>query len=88
MGQLWGRLSQYWNKIQGTLFPFLEEELDPLTEKQQQLIAVRELVRIEQFLPDRFGLKDAPKKLVLQLHGHLSQKWSIIWTQLKLCWNA
>ncbi len=54
MGQLIQRLSQYWNKIQGTLFPFLEEELDPLTEKQQQLIAVLELVRIEQFLPDRF----------------------------------
>jgi transposase len=62
MGQLVQRLSQYWNKIQGTLFPFLEEELDPLTEKQQQLIAVLELVRIEQFLPDRFGFEGRPQE--------------------------
>ncbi len=27
-------LSQYWSKIQETLFPQLEEQLDPLTEKQ------------------------------------------------------
>ncbi len=34
-----------------TLFPQLEEQLDPLTEKQQQLVTTLELVRIEQFLP-------------------------------------
>ena len=51
MSKLTGTLSQYWAKIQGTLFPWLEEELDPLTEKQQQLVAILELVRIEEFLP-------------------------------------
>src|SRR5258708_4118744 len=45
MSQLTIRLSQYWSKIQGTLFPWLEEELDPLTKKQQQLITILELVR-------------------------------------------
>ena len=30
-------LSMYWPTIQGNLFPWLEEELGPLTEKQQQL---------------------------------------------------
>lgn len=62
MSQLTTTLSQYWNKIQGSLFPWLEEELDPLTEKQQQLIEILELVRIEQFLPDLFGCKGRPPK--------------------------
>lgn len=61
MVQLLERLSQYWNKIQGTLFPWLEEELEPLTNKQQQLIQILELVRIEQFLPDRFGFEGRPQ---------------------------
>jgi hypothetical protein len=55
MSQLLGKLSQYWNKIQGSLFPWLEENLDPLTDKQQQLVTILELVRIEQFLPDYRG---------------------------------
>lgn len=50
MSQLTKTLSQYWSKIQGSLFPWSEEELDPLTEKQQQLVAILELVRIEEFL--------------------------------------
>jgi hypothetical protein len=62
MGQLLETLSQYWNNIQGTLFPWLEEELDPLTKKQQQLVTILELVRIEQFLPDTFGKKGRPQK--------------------------
>ena len=51
MGQLKQTVSQYWNRIQSNLFPWLEEELPPLTEKQQQLVAILEIVRIEQFLP-------------------------------------
>jgi hypothetical protein len=62
MSQLTKTLSQYWNKIQGTLFPWLEEELDPLTEKQQQLVAILELVRIEEFLPCYFGCEGRPPK--------------------------
>ncbi len=52
MGQLLGKLSQYWGNIQGSLLPWLEEQLDPMTEKQQQLVTILEVVRIEQFLPD------------------------------------
>lgn len=48
-------LSQIWNRIQGTLFPFLAEELDPLTEKQKELIAILELIRIEDFVPSSRG---------------------------------
>lgn len=45
-------VSQFWSNIQDTLFPYLDEVLDPLTEKQQQLVTVLEVVRIEQFIPD------------------------------------
>lgn len=62
MSQLTNKLSQYWNRIQGILFPFLEEELDPLTERQQQLITILEFVRIERFLPDYSGCEGRPQK--------------------------
>jgi hypothetical protein len=62
MSQLTKTLSQYWNKIQYSLFPQLENVLDPLTEKQQQLIAILELVRIEEFLPSLYGCEGRPQK--------------------------
>lgn len=62
MSKLGQTLSHYWSKIQGTLFPQLEEELDPLTEKQQQLITILEVVRIEQFIPDHRGYEGRPPK--------------------------
>src|SRR3990167_964134 len=62
MSQLITSLSSYWNKIQGTLFPFLEEELDPLTIKQQQLIKILELVRIEESIPRSYAWKGRPQK--------------------------
>jgi len=43
-------VSQCWLRIQETLFPFLKEQLDPLSEKQQQLITVLEMARVEQFI--------------------------------------
>ena len=51
MGQLKDNLSEFWNRIQGNLFPFLEEELPPLSEKQQQFVAILEMIRIEEFIP-------------------------------------
>lgn len=62
MGNLGQTLSQYWSKIQGSLFPYLEEELNPLTEKQQQLITILELVRVESHMPDFFGCEGRPRK--------------------------
>ena len=35
-------LSQTWLGIQGSLFPWLAEELGPLTQKQQDLVATLE----------------------------------------------
>ena len=40
-------LSSIWGRIQSSLFPFLEEELGPLTEKQQKLVSTLEIIRIE-----------------------------------------
>lgn len=62
VGQLVKTISQYWNSIQGSLFPWLEEELDSLTQKQQQLIEILELVRIEQFVPIYDGYEGRPQK--------------------------
>jgi hypothetical protein len=53
-------LSQHWMHIQATLFPFLEEELGPLSEKQQQLITVLEFARIENFVRNYYGCVGAP----------------------------
>jgi len=62
MSQLTSTLSQYWSTIQDTLFPWLQEELDPFTIKQQQLIEILELVRVEEFIPDYFGCEGRPQK--------------------------
>jgi len=55
------RISQYWQGIQGNLFPWLAEELGPLSEKQQQLVTVLEVARIEQFIPHYRGYVGRPQ---------------------------
>jgi len=60
MNQLRESLSQYWLNIQGSLFPWLKEELGELTEKQQQLVMTLELVRLEEFLSTPYGLPGRP----------------------------
>ena len=40
-------LSSIWFRIQRNLFPYLEEELGPLTKKQQRLVSILEIIRIE-----------------------------------------
>ena len=62
MSKLGQSLSQYWSNIQGTLFGALEEVLDPLTKKQQQLVTILEVVRIEQFIPDYRWYEGRPRK--------------------------
>lgn len=53
-------LSQTWLTIQGTLFPWLKEELGELTEKQQQLIAALEVIRLESYLSRYWGFVGRP----------------------------
>jgi len=47
MNRLHETLSQTWLNVQSSLFPWLAEELGPLTAKQQELVTTLELVRIE-----------------------------------------
>ena len=43
-------LFNIWHSIQHTLFPWLEEELDPLTEKQQEFVRVIELAEVQKHM--------------------------------------
>ena len=60
MNKLKETLSQYWLTIQGNLFPWLKEELGELTTKQQLLITVLEILRIEEHIPSHFRLPGRP----------------------------
>lgn len=62
MSRLRDTLSQTWLNIQDSLFPWLTEELGPLTEKQQDLVATLELVRIEEFIYSSRGFPGRPPK--------------------------
>ena len=50
-------LSQYRQRIQLNLFPWIEEGYGELTKKQKQLVTTLEMIRVEEFsnsqLPDR-----------------------------------
>jgi len=54
-------LSQYWMRIQRSLFPWLEEELGELTGKAQELVTTLE-ARIERFVPLSHSLHGLPPK--------------------------
>jgi len=41
-------ISQFWQAIQRSLFPILDEEIGPLTDKQQELMAILVVAHIEQ----------------------------------------
>ncbi len=51
MNQARQELSSIWNHFQSSLFPWLQEELGELTEKQRQLVEVLELAQIETHIP-------------------------------------
>jgi hypothetical protein len=55
-------LSQYWLKIQSSLFPWLEEQLGELTEKEQRLVTTLDLIRIERFTAFNRSLHGRPPK--------------------------
>jgi hypothetical protein len=60
MSKLRDTLSQTWLTIQSSLFPWLSEELGPLTEKQQELVTTLEVVRIEEFIYSSRGFPGRP----------------------------
>jgi len=55
-------LSQYWLRIQSSLFPWLEEELGEMTEKEQKLVTTLELIRVERFTASSRSLRGRPPK--------------------------
>jgi len=55
-------LSQYWLRIQSSLFPWLEEELGEMTEKEEKLVTTLELIRIERFTAYSRSLRGRPPK--------------------------
>ena len=60
MNRLHETLAQAWLNIQSSLFPWLSEELGPLTAKQQELVTTLELVRIEEFICSGRGFPGRP----------------------------
>lgn len=50
------RLSTYWHLIKNNLQPLLQMMLGPLTPKQQQLITVLEVARVEEYISLRTGV--------------------------------
>lgn len=67
MSQLSNTISHFWSTIQASLFPWLQEELLPLTEQQKKLIAILELIRIEEFIQSTFrwmGRPSASRKAI------------------------
>ena len=60
MSKLRDTLSQTWLNIQSSLFPWLSEELGPLTGKQQELVSTLEVVRIEEFIYSSRGFPGRP----------------------------
>jgi hypothetical protein len=59
-------LSSIWCQIQRSLFPFLEEELGPLTEKHQKLVSILEVARIEESITYNYktGRKQSDRKAI------------------------
>lgn len=53
-------LSSYWEKIQGELFPFLDDAIGPLTPSHRQLVVVLEMARLEAFVRHWRGLPGRP----------------------------
>ena len=62
MNALRASFAPYWESIQRTLFPRLEQALGPLTEKQQQLVQTLEVIRIERLIPRYFRAPGRPPK--------------------------
>jgi len=57
-----GLLNQFQRIMQGVLFPMLEEQLGPLTDKHRQLAAVLGMIRIESLVGSWPGGVGRPAK--------------------------
>jgi transposase len=55
-------ISSFWNRIQQNLFPQLQEDLGPLSEKQLKLVTVLEALRLEDEIPSENKGPGRPSK--------------------------
>jgi hypothetical protein len=62
MSKLRETIAHTWWTIQDTLFPRIIEELGPLTQKQQELITILEILHIEVFIDSSKGYPGRPPK--------------------------
>ena len=63
MSNLKQTVSKYLDKLQQSLFPFLNDHLEaPLTEKLQKLIIILDMIEIERFVFDHRGYVGRPPK--------------------------
>jgi hypothetical protein len=54
-------ISNFLRNIHKKLFPNLQEALGPLTEKQQKLVKILEMIRIEEYIPIYRGFRGRPE---------------------------
>ena len=67
-------LSNTWEHIQANLFPWLTEELGPLTDLHKQVITTLELACVEKFVRSWPGLPGGRRMTERGWHGRLSPK--------------
>jgi len=67
-------LSTFWNNLQYTLFPQLEQDLGALSPEHRALISILELIRIEDFIPcSRFNDGRPPKDRVAISRAYIAK---------------
>ena len=82
-------LSHYWFSIQSDLFPWLEEQLGELTENEQRLVTLLDLIRIENFYCLQFAIYvGGPRKSEMLLLVFLLPKLNTTCRQPGLYWTA
>lgn len=62
------KISQIWNRVQNTLFPFLQECLPEMTDEHMRLASILEVIRIEDHVPSAWmhkcGRKPSDRKVL------------------------
>lgn len=67
-------IARIWNNIQYNLFPYLEQELGKLSSQHKKLVAILELIRIEEFIPSsKFTNGRPPKDLIAIARANIAK---------------
>jgi hypothetical protein len=87
------QLMQFVRVLQVALFPMLQEELGPLTEKHRQLVAVLNMIRIEALIAGSCGGVGRPLKdrraIARAFVAKAVYNFALAqWAPPGSCWNA